>query len=73
MSSMFPMEQKYVTCLINHMLQHHFHDRDEMAAALNLSPNEMAEIAQPDLAARLFKYCAVNRISLDSVIMQIAR
>ena len=73
MSCMFPMEQKYVTCLINHMLQNHFHDQDEMAAALKLSPNEMAEITPPDLAARLFKYCAVNQICLDSVIMQIAR
>lgn len=55
------------------MLQHHFHDREKMASALNLTLNEMAEMHPSDLAARLFKYCAVHRISLDSVIMQMAK
>ena len=55
------------------MLQHHFHDREEMASELNLKSTEMDEMHPSDLAARIFKYCAVNRISLDSVIMQMAK
>ena len=67
------MEQKFCTCLTDHMLQHHFHDRQELASALKLQPTEMDEMPPSDLAARLFKYCAVHRISLDSVIMQMAK
>lgn len=64
------MEQKFCKCLTDHMLQHHFYDWEKMASALNLKLNEMHP---SDLAARLFKYCAVHRISLDSVIMQMAK
>ena len=67
------MEQKFCSCLTDHMLQHHFHDREKMASVLNLTLNEMDEMHPSDLAARLFKYCAVHRISLDSVIMQMAK
>jgi len=55
------------------MLQHHFHDRQELASALELQPTEMDEMNPSDLAARIFKYCAVKRIPLDSVIMQMAK
>ena len=55
------------------MLQHYFNDRQELASALNLQLAEMDEMHPSDLAARIFKYCAVNRISLDSVIMQMAK
>ena len=58
---------------MEHMLQNHFHDREKMASALNLKLNEMDEMHPSDLAARLFKYCAVRRIPLDSVIMQMAK
>lgn len=67
------MEQKFCSCLTDHMLQHHFHDREKMASALNLTLNEMDEMHPSDLAARIFKYCAVRRIPLDSVIMQMAK
>jgi len=55
------------------MLQHHFHDRQELALALELQPAEMDGMHPSDLAARIFKYCAVKRIPLDSVIMQMAK
>lgn len=67
------MELKFCNHLTDHMLQHHFHDREKMASALNLTLNEMDEMHPSDLAARLFKYCAIYRISLDSVIMQMAK
>ena len=67
------IEQKFCKCLMEHMLQHYFNDRQELASALNLKPTEMDEMHPSDLAARIFKYCAVNRISLDSVIMQMAK
>ena len=67
------MEQKFCHCLTEHMLKHHFHDREEMASALNLKPTEMDEMNPSDLAAQIFKYCAVRRIPLDSVIMQMAK
>ena len=67
------MELKFCHNLINHMLQHHFHDRQELAAALELQLTEMDEMSPSDLAARIFKYCAVRRIPLDSVIMQMAK
>ncbi len=67
------MELKFCHCLTDYMLQHHFHDRQELASALELQPIEMDEMSPSDLAARIFKYCAVRRISLDSVIMQIAK
>lgn len=55
------------------MLQHYFHDRQELASALKLQPAEMDEMSPSDLAARIFKYCAVRQIPLDSVIMQLAK
>ncbi|MBP3647184.1 MAG: hypothetical protein J6K55_12265 [Clostridia bacterium] len=67
------MEQKFCNCLTDHMLQHHFHDRQELASALKLQPTEMDEMNPSDLAALIFKYCAVRRIPLDSVIMQMAK
>ncbi|MBP3646946.1 MAG: hypothetical protein J6K55_11060 [Clostridia bacterium] len=67
------MEQKFCRHLTDHMLQHHFHDRQELAAALELQLTEMDEMSPSDLAARIFKYCAVRRIPLDSVIMQMAK
>lgn len=67
------MEQKFCTCLTDHMLQHHFRNQQELASALNLKPTEMDEMHPSDLAARIFKYCAVRRIPLDSVIMQMAK
>ena len=44
-----------------------------MASALRLSLKEVDEMHPAELTARLFKYCAVNQICLDSVIMQIAK
>lgn len=70
---MHPMELKFCNYLTDHMLQHYFHDRQELASALNLQLAKMDEMHPSDLAARIFKYCAVNRISLDSVIMQMAK
>ena len=70
---MTSMELKFCNCLTEHMLQHHFREREKMASALNLTLNEMDEMHPSDLAARIFKYCAVNRISLDNVIMQMAK
>ena len=67
------MELKFCKCLTEHMLQHHSHDRQELASALELQPTEMDEMPPSDLAARIFKYCAVRRIPLDSVIMQMAK
>lgn len=67
------MELKFCRCLTEHMLQHHFRDRQELASALGLQPAEMDDMPPSDLAARIFKYCAVRRISLDSVIMQMAK
>ncbi len=67
------MEQKFCHCLTDHMLQYHFQDRVEMASALNLKLSEMDEMNPSDLAARIFKYCTVRRIPLDSVIMQMAK
>ena len=70
---MTSMELKFCNCLTGHMLQHHFHDRQELASALDLQLAEMDEMHPADLAARLFKYCAVNQICLDSVIMQMVK
>ena len=70
---MTQMELKFCTYLTDHMLQHYFRDRQELASALGLQATEMDEMPPSDLAARIFKYCAVNRISLDSVIMQMAK
>ena len=67
------MELKFCRCLTDYMLQHYFHDRQELASALELQPTEMDEMNPSDLAARIFKYCAVRRIPLDSVIMQMAK
>ena len=67
------MELKFCKGLTEHMLQHHFRDRQELASALDLKLAEMDEMLPSDLAARIFKYCAVKRIPLDSVIMQMAR
>ena len=73
MSHLTNMELKFCYCLTAHMLQHHFRDRQELASALELQPTEMDEMSPSDLAARIFKYCAVRRIPLDSVIMQMAK
>ena len=70
---MLPMEEKFCNCLTEYMLQNYFHDRQELASALGLSSIEVDEMHPSDLAARLFKYCAVNRISLDNVIMQMVK
>lgn len=70
---MTKMELKFCSCLTEYMLQHHFHDRQELSSALGLQPAEMDEMHPSDLAARIFKYCAVRRIPLDSVIMQMAK
>ena len=70
---MTQMELKFCTYLTDHMLQHHFRDRQELASALDLKLAEMDEMLPSDLAARIFKYCAVKRIPLDSVIMQMAK
>ena len=67
------MEQKFCSCSTDHMLQHYFSDRQELASALSLKSSEIDEMPPSDLAARIFKYCAVKRIPLDSVIMQMAR
>lgn len=67
------MELKFCKCLTEHMLQHHFRDRQELASALNLKLTEMNEMHPSDLAARIFKYCAVRKLPLDSVIMQMAK
>ena len=67
---MTSMELKFCNCLMEHMLQYHFHDREEMASALDLKPTEMNP---SDLAAWIFKYFAVRQIPLDSVIMQMAQ
>ena len=67
------MEQKFCNCLTEYMFQNYFHDRQELASALNLQLTEMDEMHPSDLAARIFKYCAVRRIPLDSVIMQMAK
>lgn len=71
--SMFPTEEKFCNYLTEYMLQHHFHDRQELASVLNLKLIEMDEMNPSDLAALIFKYCAVRRIPLDSVIMQMAK
>lgn len=70
---MTQMELKFCSCLTEYMLKHHFQDRQELASALDLQPTEMDAMPPSDLAARIFKYCAVKRISLDSVIMQMAK
>ena len=70
---MTPVEEKFCNCLTEYMLQHYFQDREEMASALELQSTEMDEMYPSDLAARIFKYCAVRRIPLDSVIMQMAK
>ncbi|MBQ8619812.1 MAG: hypothetical protein IJ418_20205 [Clostridia bacterium] len=67
------MELKFCHCLTDYMLQHYFHDRQELASALELQLAEMDEMHPSDLAAQIFKYCAVRRIPLDSVIMQMAK
>ena len=67
------MELKFCRCLTEYLLQNYFTDRQEMASAIGLQPDEMDEITPSDLAARIFKYCAVKRIPLDSVIMQMAK
>ena len=63
------MELTFCNCLTGHMLQHYFHDRQKLASSLKLHP---AERNPSDLAAMIFKYCAVQRISLVSIIMQLA-
>lgn len=70
---MRPMEEKFCNCLTEYMLQNYFHDRQGMASALGLSLTEVDGMHPSDLAARIFKYCAVRRIPLDSVIMQMAK
>lgn len=70
---MLPMEAKFCNCLTEYMLQNYFHDRQALASALELPLAEMDEMNPSDLAARIFKYCAVRRIPLDSVIMQMAK
>lgn len=70
---MFPVEEKFCNCLTEYLLQNHFNDRQELASALGLQLTEMDEMHPSDLAARIFKYCAVRQISLDSVIMQLAK
>lgn len=70
---MTKMELKFCSCLTEYMLQHHFCDRQELALALNLTLTEMDKMSPSDLAARIFRYCAVRRIPLDSVIMQMAK
>lgn len=70
---MLPMEEKFCNCLTEYMLQNYFRDRQELTSALNLKLTEMDEMHPSDLAARIFKYCAVRRIPLDSVIMQMAK
>ena len=70
---MLPMEEKFCNCLTEYMLQNYFHDRQELASALGLQLTVMDEMTPSDLAARIFKYCAVKRIPLDSVIMQMAK
>lgn len=70
---MTQMEVKFCSCLDEYMMQNFFQNRQEMASALKLQLTEMDEMHPSDLAARIFKYCAVNRISLDSVIMQMAK
>ena len=70
---MFPMEEKFVTLLRTYMLETHFHTEVNMAAGLNLELEEMKNMHPADLAARLFKYAAVHKLSLDSVIMDIVR
>lgn len=71
--NMLPMEAKFCNCLTEYMLQNYFHDRQALASALELPLAEMDEMNPSDLAARIFKYCAVRRIPLDSVIMQMAK
>ena len=71
--SMTPMEEKFCNYLTEYMLQNHFSDRKELASALGLQMAEMEKMPPSDLAARIFKYCAVKRIPLDSVIMQMAK
>ena len=71
--TMTHMELKFCHYLTTYMLQHHSHDRQELASALELQPTEMDKMLPSDLAARIFKYCAVRRIPLDSVIMQMAK
>lgn len=71
--AMFPMEEKFCNCLTEYMLQNHFHNRQGLASALGLSLAEVDGMHPAELTARLFKYCAVNQICLDSVIMQIVR
>lgn len=72
-TSLASMELRFCHCLTNYMIQHHFRDRQELASALELQLTEMDEMYPSDLAARIFKYCAVRRIPLDSVIMQMAK
>ena len=69
---MFPTEEKFVTLLRAHMLETHFHTEENMAAGLNLEVEEMKNMHPSDLAAKLFKYAAVHKLPLDTVIMQMA-
>ena len=70
---MFPTEEKFVTLLRTYMLETHFHTEENMAVGLNLELEEMKNMHPSDLAARLFKYAAVHKMSLDTVIMDMAR
>ena len=70
---MFPMEEKFCNCLTAYMFQNYFNDKQELASAIGLQMAEMEKMPPSDLAARIFKYCAVKRIPLDSVIMQVAK
>ena len=70
---MFPVEEKFCNCLTEYLLQNHFNGKQELASALGLQLTEMDEMNPSDLAARIFKYCAVRQIPLDSVIMQLAK
>ena len=70
---MFPTEEKFVTLLRTHMLETYFQTEKNMAAGLNLEVEEMKNLHPSDLAAKLFKYAAVHKLPLDTVIMQMAK
>jgi len=70
---MFLTEEKFVTLLRTHMLETYFHTEKNMAAGLNLEVEEMKNLHPSDLAAKLFKYAAVHKLPLDTVIMQMAK
>lgn len=70
---MVSMEEKFVNLLRAHMLETCFRTEENMAAGLNLELEEMKNMHPSDLAAKLFKYAAVHKLQLDSVIMQMAK